>query len=113
MHELPFDAARFDELLLFNVLTSAARPEHATSEAHRVLRPGGTLAIVTLNEHPHESVTAGYNHLQSGFSPERLRKVLRAAALEVAFCDVTSRGRKKPYFEVVTAFADKGPGPTE
>jgi ArsR family transcriptional regulator len=107
MHELPFGAECFDDVLLFNVLTSAHGPERVVSEAARVLRRGSTLAIVTLHEHEHQSVTAAYQHLQPGFSVERLRQMLERAGLVARFCEVTSRERKTPYFEVITAFADK------
>jgi ArsR family transcriptional regulator len=108
MHELPFPAARFDQVLMFNSLTHAHAPERALVEVARVLRPGGTLAITTLHRHSHQAVTAGYGHLQPGYSPAELRQLLEQAGLSVVSSDVTSREKRKPYFEVVSAFARAG-----
>lgn len=105
--ELPFEAERFDQVMLFNVLTYAAHPERALSEAERVLRPGGLVAIVTLAAHDHEDITSAYGHLGPGFAPEALRYALVRAGLIVDACEVTSRERRKPHFEVISAFARK------
>jgi ArsR family transcriptional regulator len=107
MHALPFADGSFDQVLLLNALTYSEAPQAAVGEAARVLRPGGTLAAVTLAAHDHEVVTAAYGHVQPGFSPNKLRRWLERAGLRVAACQVTSRERRKPYFEVVTAFAEK------
>lgn len=107
MHELPFDADRFDQVLLFNTLTYAHDPARAVSEVARVLRPGGTALVVTLNAHEHASMTATYSHLHAGFAVEALRAMLEDAKLDVSRCGITSRERQKPWFEVVTASATK------
>jgi ubiquinone/menaquinone biosynthesis C-methylase UbiE len=107
MHELPLDDASFDQVLLMNVLTYSERPGRAVSEAARVLRPGGKLAIVSLSEHAHAAVTRAYGHVRAGFSPAALKKTMRAAGLSVDSCAITSRERRKPHFEVVTACGSK------
>lgn len=107
MHELPFGDGSFDQVLLLNALTYSEKPERAIAEAARVLRRGGTLGLVTLRAHAHGDVTAAYGHVQAGFRPETLTAWLEAAGLSVESCRVTSREKKKPHFEVVTAFADK------
>ncbi|MCA9598708.1 MAG: metalloregulator ArsR/SmtB family transcription factor [Myxococcales bacterium] len=107
MHALPFDPSSFDQVLCSNALTYSDQPERVISEAARVLRPGGTLVLITLAEHAHEAVTRAYGHVRPGFAPKALERWLKAAGFSVLSCGVTSRERKKPYFEVVTAFADK------
>jgi ArsR family transcriptional regulator len=107
MHALPFAEASFDEVLLLNVLTYSEQPALAITEAARVLRPGGRLAIVTLAEHEHEEVTAAYGHVLRGFAPRTLRGLVARSGLEVELCEVTSRERRKPYFEVLSAFAHR------
>lgn len=104
MHELPLPDASFDQVLMFNVLTYAERPAEALAEAYRVLRPEGVLAIVTLDEHSHESTSAAYHHVNTGFSPPQLRALVDSCGFELEYCDVSSRERRKPYFQVVTAF---------
>ncbi len=107
MQAMPFDAERFDVVLMFNVLTYAEDPAQALHEALRVLRPGGQLALVTLNAHRHENLTKSYGHRQPGFAPQALSAMLRGAGFEVLSSNVTSRERKKPHFEVVSAFGRK------
>lgn len=108
LHELPFEAARFDQVLMFNVLTYAHSPKVALGEAARVLRRGGTLVVVTLNRHEHREITDQYNHLQPGFDAATLRGWLERSGLRIDFCEVTSREKRAPYFEVVSAFATQG-----
>jgi ArsR family transcriptional regulator len=107
MHALPFSEASFDEVLMLNVLTYSDQPGLVISEAARVLRPGGRLAVVTLSEHEHEEVTAAYGHVGRGFAPRTLRALFAGSGLEVELCEVTSRERRKPYFEVLSAFAHR------
>lgn len=107
LHELPFGEASYDQVMLFNVLTYARRPERAIAEGARVLRPGGLLTVVTLDAHESPSVTSAYGHLVAGFAPPRLERWLLDAGLRVDCCEVTSRERRKPYFRVISAFAHK------
>ncbi len=112
---LPLDSSSFDTALLLHVLTQVESPAAALSEAARVLRPGGTLAVVTLDAHEHADVTAAYGDVHAGFSPAALRRMLGRAGLEVDACEVSSRDPRPPAFRVVTAFASKPParrGPT-
>ncbi len=107
VHELPFDDGSFDQVMLFNILTQATTPARVVAEAARVLKARGRLAIVTLAAHDHAGVTASYNDVHPGFSASQLRRMLQKAGLEVDACDVTSREKRAPHFEVITAFAHK------
>lgn len=107
MHDLPFDDARFDQVLMLHVLTYAERPADALREAGRVLRPGGDLVVVTLAAHTHGDVSASFGHKNTGFEPEEIAAPLREVGLEIAVCEVTSRERRVPYFEILSAFARK------
>ena len=66
---------------------------------------------MTLAEHEHAAIAAAYDHQNQGFSPNHLDAMLRAAGLAVEQCAPSSRERRKPYFEVLTAFAHK-PAPS-
>ncbi len=107
MHALPLPAGRFDQVLMLNVLASARDPARALAEAARVLRPGGQLAIVTLEAHTHLEIAAGYGHLQPGFAPSALHAMLVEAGLRVSACAVSAHERRAPRFSVLTAFAEK------
>ena len=107
MHALPFLEASFDHVLMLVCLCYADAPARAVAEAARVLRPGGTLAAVTLRKHRHKEAVARYDHVQLGFAPDELRGLFEGAGLRVGFCDVTSRERRAPHFEVLTLHAEK------
>jgi SAM-dependent methyltransferase len=107
LHELPFRDASFDQVLLFNVLTDVHTPARVLTEAARVLRKNGEAIVVTLDEHAHPEVTSPYGHAHAGFSPEKVRRMLGRAGFAVDQCEVTSREKRQPNFEVVTAFARK------
>lgn len=104
---MPLPAAGFDLVLALNVLTCVARPDAALSEIARVLRPGGRAVVATLAAHTHPELTARYGHVHAGFTPRALARLVAGAGLEVRSCAVTSRERREPRFEVVTASALK------
>ena len=105
MHTLPFPADRFDQLMLVNSLSYAARPEDVVAEAARVLRPGGVVVGVTLAAHRHEAVARAFNHRQMGFEPAALRELFERQGFEVGLCAVTSRERRAPHLAVITLYA--------
>ncbi len=104
---LPFPDAHFDQVLLFHVLVYADDPRRALAEAARVCKPGGDVVVTTVAAHEERDVTAAYGHLHAGLSPRKLGGWLSAAGLSVNLCEITSREKKPPHFEVVTAFAHK------
>jgi len=107
LHAIPAPDASFDHVLLFNVLTHAAAPARALGEVGRVLRRGGAVTLVTLESHRHADVTAAYGHVHAGFAPAALRRMLVRSGLQVERCEVTSRERRAPNLNVITAFATK------
>jgi ArsR family transcriptional regulator len=107
LHDLAFSEAQFDQVLLCNVLTYATQPARVMAEAARVLRPGGDLLVVTLEQHQHEELTAAYQHVNNGFTVPALKKMLQKAGLGVESCVVSSREKREPHFQVITAVAHK------
>jgi ArsR family transcriptional regulator len=105
MHALPFSDASFDQVLLLACLCYAREPARVVEEAARVLKPGGSLVAVTLKRHRHSERGARFGHLQNGFTMRRLREMFRAADLRLELCEVTSRERRPPHFEVITVHA--------
>lgn len=106
-HDLPLKAASFDSVIVFHTLTYAAHPARVLEECARVLRPGGRIVVLTLNQHKQQEVTAPYGERHPGFAPRALRSLLSRAGFAVASCEVASREAKKPHFQVVLAIADK------
>lgn len=113
VHELPYDDAAFDTVLVFHTLTYAERPARALEECARVLRPGGRLVVLCLDEHRQREVTAPYGERHPGFSPRAVRELLTRAGLEVKSSEVACRESKKPHLQVVLAIADKSAEPSK
>jgi ArsR family transcriptional regulator len=107
VHDLPFHASSFDSVVVFHTLTYAEHPQRALEECARVLRPGGRLVLLSLDQHEQREVTAPYGERHAGFSPSTLRSLLSRAGLTVSFCNVACREAKKPHFQVVLAVAHK------
>ncbi len=107
MLRLPFDKPQFDLVLLMHALTYAEKPALAIAEAARVLRKGGQLLATCLARHEHKSVVMPYGHVNMGFTEKELRKYAEKAGLDVVVCEVVTRERRPPHFEVLTLLARK------
>jgi SAM-dependent methyltransferase len=107
VHDLPFVEASFDAVLLFHTLTYAENPARALAECARVMRPGGRLVLMCLDEHRQHEVTAPYGERHPGFSPASVRGLLSRAGLAVRTAEVAGRESRKPQLQVVLAIAEK------
>jgi ArsR family transcriptional regulator len=107
VHAMPFEQATFDVVLMFHTLTYADDPPRALAECARVLRPGGKLVLLCLDEHQQHEVTARYGERHAGFSPGAVRGLLADAGFEVKAAHVTCREARKPHLQVVLAIAEK------
>jgi SAM-dependent methyltransferase len=107
VHDLPFGEASFDAVMMFHTLTYAEKPARALAECARVLRPGGRLVVLCLDEHRQHEVTAPYGELHPGFSASHLRDLLKRAGLAVRTSEVAARESRKPHLQVVLAIATK------
>jgi ArsR family transcriptional regulator len=104
---LPMEDGAFDHAIMLHILTQVPQPALAIAEATRVLRPGGTLALVTLDSHEDAEATAAYGDVHAGFSATLLRRMLGKAGLDVEACDVSCVDKRPPHYGVITAFANK------
>jgi SAM-dependent methyltransferase len=101
---LPFADASFDAVLAVNALQFAADPASALREVHRVLRPGGRLAIGGFAAPETCQSTALHLAMQSLVPPERLEDhtpyaLAAPGALEGALADArltVVRDREQP-----------------
>ncbi|MBB5016259.1 metalloregulator ArsR/SmtB family transcription factor [Rehaibacterium terrae] len=107
MHALPFQTPRFDLVLLMHALTYADKPAVAVAEAARVLRPGGRVLATCLARHEHKAAVQPYGHVNLGFTPRELRRYAEKAGLSVRVCEVVTREKRPPHFEVISLIARK------
>jgi ArsR family transcriptional regulator len=107
VHALPFGDESFDDVLLFHTLTYAEHPGRALAECARVLRPGGRAVLLCLDQHEEQEINAAYGLLHSGFSPRRVRGLLRDAGLNVSRAEIACKEARKPHLRVVLAEAEK------
>ena len=82
--DLPFEAAKFDTVLFHQVLHFAPSPGPVLSEAARVTRKGGRIAIVDLAAHEREELRERHAHARLGFSDKQMAKLMRDAGFSPA-----------------------------
>lgn len=115
---LPFEDASFDIVIAMHMLYHVADQPKATAEMHRVLKPGGMLAVTTNGIGNMKEMYALTTVLGSppvdpggaGFSYERADEVMRAAFGNVTFAEHPSRMRITEPEDVFLALTSYPPG---
>lgn len=109
VHDLPFEAQRFDSVLLFHTLTYAEKPRRALEECARVLRTGGRLVLLCLDRHREADVPARHGERHPGFSAKELRASLQGVGLQKVSARVACREIRRPHLQVLLALGEKQP----
>lgn len=81
---LPFADNAFDTVLFHQVLHFAQDPGAVLTEAARVLRVSGRIAVVDLAAHDREDMRERHAHARLGFSDEQIRDLFMQAGLTPA-----------------------------
>lgn len=84
-YRLPFKDSEFDVVLCLGVFQTVTNPEHAIKELTRVLKPGGTLIVRTLNA---EALSSLFLKDVMRYRPGAFTKLLESYGFE----DVELRG---------------------
>ena len=72
IYALPYADASGDLVTIHQVLHFLDDPQRALMEAHRVLKPGGTVAIVDFAPHELEELRTAHAHRRLGLSAEQM-----------------------------------------
>ena len=108
MEELPIDSESVDLVLMHQSLHHALHPDRALAESHRILRPGGRIAIMDLKQHDVEAARDLYADVWLGFSQVDLHRMLDSAGFSDIYSDIVDRSPESPHFETLLALASKG-----
>ncbi len=82
LEALPVDTDLLDVAFLSLVLHYVAEPVRALTDALRVLRPGGRLAVVDMLPHAREEYREQMGHVWQGFSPDQFSGWMRNAGFD-------------------------------
>lgn len=106
---VPLPDCSVDLALLSQALHHARHPEVALAETWRILRPGGRLVVLDLNQHAFEKARELYADRWLGFPPNRLYHWIKACGFESVHVDPVSREEEEPQFETLLATGVKSP----
>ncbi|HUR57983.1 MAG TPA: metalloregulator ArsR/SmtB family transcription factor [Opitutaceae bacterium] len=103
IEKVPLPDKAVDLAILSQALHHAQRPQLAVSEAFRILRPGGQLLVLDLNEHAFEKARELYADVWLGFKESALHAFLKKAGFTKVEVTTVAREASEPHFETLLA----------
>jgi ArsR family transcriptional regulator len=107
IEQVPLPDKSVDLAILSQALHHAQHPQAAVDEAYRILRPGGQILILDLNEHDFEKARELYADVWLGFKESTLLRFLQKSGFTKAEVTTVARESAEPYFETLLASAVK------
>jgi SAM-dependent methyltransferase len=107
LEKLPLDDASVDVALLSQALHHAQDPARALREAVRIVVPGGRVLLLDLREHDENWVRERLGDRWTGFSDEKLKKLLAEAGLTEIKVTVGARRTGDPFTVLVASGVKK------
>jgi ArsR family transcriptional regulator len=103
IEKVPLPDRSVDLAILSQALHHAHHPQTAVDEAFRILRPGGQLLVLELNEHSFEKARELYADIWLGFKESALHAFLKKAGFIKVEVTAVSREATEPCFETLLA----------
>jgi len=103
IEQVPLPDKSVDLAILSQALHHAQHPQNAVNEAFRILRPGGQVLILDLNEHDFEKARELYADLWLGFKESALHGFLKNAGFGKTEVTTVSKESAEPFFETLLA----------
>jgi ArsR family transcriptional regulator len=108
IESVPLPDKSVDLAILSQALHHAQHPQIAVDEAFRILRPGGQILVLDLNEHAFEKARELYADIWLGFKESALHAFLKKAGFGKVEVTMVAREAEEPYFETLLASGVKG-----
>ncbi len=108
IEQVPLADKSVDLAILSQALHHARHPQRAVDEAFRILRPGGQLLALDLNEHTFEKARELYADVWLGFKESALHGFLKKAGFTKVEVTAVAREAGEPHFETLLASGVKG-----
>lgn len=103
IEQVPLPDKSVDLAIFSQALHHAQHPQEAVNEAFRILRPGGQVLILDLNEHPFERARELYADVWLGFKESALHSFLKKAGFTKVDVTAVSKETIEPFFETLLA----------
>ncbi len=107
MEDPPIEPGSMDLVLFSQALHHANTPQRALLAAQKLLRPGGTIAILDLLAHQFEEARELYADIWLGFREADLLLMLERANFIQASVSVVTKEAQPPHFQTILAIARK------
>jgi ubiquinone/menaquinone biosynthesis C-methylase UbiE/DNA-binding transcriptional ArsR family regulator len=101
IEKVPLADRSVDLAILSQALHHAQHPQLAVNEAFRILRPGGQLLVLDLNEHAFEKAREIYADVWLGFKESTLHGFLKKAGFVKVEVTTVAREPVEPHFETL------------
>jgi SAM-dependent methyltransferase len=107
IEEVPLPDKSVDLAILSQALHHARHPQAAVNEAFRILRPGGQILALDLNEHTFERARQLYADVWLGFKESALHGFLKKAGFHHVEVAAVAKEATEPFFETLLASGTK------
>ena len=101
IEQVPLPDRSVDLAILSQALHHAQHPQAAVQEAFRILRPGGQLLVLDLNEHTFEKARELYADVWLGFKESALHAFLKRAGFVKVEVSSVAQETAEPFFETL------------